>query len=482
MVVFKTKGDYTGPLRVGSLSAFGGTAWMVATSDRIPYEPGSVVGGAYSQPDPGDILICPEEPASPEDCWWEWETPPFPDTSQIPAGWSESGTVDVQVANLSGYTFATGSGPRALTMTEPGANMDYDWDQDSLSLERSFVPGDLYQVRTWTLGRSAIPQDFRPWNWEGAGTDAGGLPIAHSAELRDLTLGVIGDATTQDAILTAIQAYLRASPFRYTLHPMWHSTGDPVWDFLTYKEGYCVQYATAMALMGMSVGIQMRVSVGYLPGAIGADGWRTVTGAQAHMWPEAYFGETGWVAYEPTPSVDAAVVLHNTPGPSGTSATPSAPQTTRPTASPTARPTTGPGANNPTGPDWGSPVPWLTAGGIGAAILLAALAGWLYVSSYTPERAWRSIRRRGLRAGVLTDSMSVRTAVATLVRRDPAAAGRLGELRDHLERARYGPAGEELSAIPGRDLWRLRTRIRRGLGAVGQPVPDGGVPDQVAAT
>ena len=478
--LFRSKGDYTGPLKVGSLDRFWDNVWMANGAWTQGYEQGSVIGGYPVSQGPGTICECEGDPTDdPTNC--QCQDIPGPTPSDIPPGWNESGTVDVEVGNLAGPALATGAGPRTVTM--PGAEIEYDPSRDSLMRsDRPLAPGDAYQTRTWSFdrtdlaARTALPMEW--WRWEETWSllEPGQSSMGHSAELRDLTLGIIGDATSLDGALTAIQAYLRAAPFRYTLHPMWHSTSDPVWDFLTYKEGYCVQFATAMALMGMSVGIQMRVSMGYLPGSVGADGWRTVRGAQAHMWPEAYLGDMGWVPYEPTPSVDAAVVLHNTPGAASTSATPSASPTARPTASPGARPTTGPGANQPTGPDWGSPAPWLTVAGIGAALLLAGLAGWLYIRSYTPERAWRSIRRRGVRAGVLTDAMSVRSAVAALTRRDPARAEKLAALRDHLERSRYGPAGEDPARIPGRDLWKLRTGIRRGLAAGGgDPSADSGI-------
>jgi signal recognition particle subunit SEC65 len=77
--------------------------------------------------------------------------------------------------------------------------------------------------------------------------------------------------------------------------------------FLEVKSGYCVHFASAMALMARALGIPSRVTEGYLPGtsnggSVNNPGIYTVTSDDLHAWPELYFAGVGWVPFEPTVS------------------------------------------------------------------------------------------------------------------------------------------------------------------------------------
>ena len=83
-------------------------------------------------------------------------------------------------------------------------------------------------------------------------------------------------------------------------------------DFLEQKSGYCIHYASAMAVMARLEGIPSRIAVGYAPGRLtgatvtvagqGALSEYEVDARDAHAWPELYFQGLGWVPFEPTPS------------------------------------------------------------------------------------------------------------------------------------------------------------------------------------
>ena len=68
------------------------------------------------------------------------------------------------------------------------------------------------------------------------------------------------------------------------------------------KQGYCVQFATAMTMMARAAGIPARMATGFLPGSATQGVW-TVTAADAHAWPELYLDGVGWTRFEPTPAV-----------------------------------------------------------------------------------------------------------------------------------------------------------------------------------
>ena len=95
----------------------------------------------------------------------------------------------------------------------------------------------------------------------------------------------------------------------YTLTPTLSddTTYDGVEKFLTVThEGYCVQFASALALMLREAGIPAR----YVEGYIASDFYRRggsldyvadVRDSNAHAWVEVFFEGIGWVQYEATP-------------------------------------------------------------------------------------------------------------------------------------------------------------------------------------
>jgi transglutaminase-like putative cysteine protease len=115
----------------------------------------------------------------------------------------------------------------------------------------------------------------------------------------------------------AIQSYLRSVEFTYSLQSPVQGGYDGnglsvLADFLTQKSGYCIHFASAMAVMARLEGIPSRIAVGYAPGrstgatvSVPGQGALTeyeVDSRDAHAWPELYFQGLGWVAFEPTPS------------------------------------------------------------------------------------------------------------------------------------------------------------------------------------
>ena len=128
---------------------------------------------------------------------------------------------------------------------------------------------------------------------------------------------VTGSSGTSYAKAMAIQRYLRSAEFTYSLQSPVQGGYDGnglsvLADFLTQKSGYCIHYASAMAVMARLEGIPSRIAVGYAPGRLtgatitvagqGALPEYEVDARDAHAWPELYFQGLGWVPFEPTPS------------------------------------------------------------------------------------------------------------------------------------------------------------------------------------
>lgn len=120
-----------------------------------------------------------------------------------------------------------------------------------------------------------------------------------------------GESSTYEKVL-ALQEYLRSAPFQYSetapVTDGYDGTGvDFVAAFLEQYRGYCIHFASAMAVMSRELGIPSRIIVGFQPGALqnGTDRGRRlfeVTTKDLHAWPEMYFAGIGWVRFEPTPS------------------------------------------------------------------------------------------------------------------------------------------------------------------------------------
>jgi len=92
---------------------------------------------------------------------------------------------------------------------------------------------------------------------------------------------------------------------RYSLTPLMIPSDE---DFALYfletsRQGYCIHYATAAALMLRALGVPARFTSGFVvkigPGDVGKV--VGVTDANAHAWVEVFFEDYGWLPFEVTP-------------------------------------------------------------------------------------------------------------------------------------------------------------------------------------
>jgi transglutaminase-like putative cysteine protease len=124
---------------------------------------------------------------------------------------------------------------------------------------------------------------------------------------------VVGKAKTDFDKAIALQNWFRGGTFTYsTKTPAargFDGSGlDVIVPFLKNKSGYCVHFATTMAVMARTLGIPSRIAVGFLPGKATHTGGAgagvnlyEVSSSDLHAWPELYFKGIGWVRFEPTP-------------------------------------------------------------------------------------------------------------------------------------------------------------------------------------
>ncbi|ANJ26716.1 hypothetical protein ATC03_08320 [Agromyces aureus] len=294
------------------------------------------------------------------------------------------------------------------------------------------------------------------------------LPDAVPPIISDTAVRLAGSAATPYDAAVAIQAYLRSPEFEY-------STEAPVADgydgggfeviaaFLEAKSGYCVHFASTMAVLAREAGIPSRISVGYTSGTPTperVDGVQRVEvdSHDLHAWPELYFEGVGWIPFEPTPG-RGSVPEYSRPGAgqAQTSVLPAAPSTTAPS---TGRPELDPdrglagGATDPLQ----SQAP-LRAGMLLVAVLALLLmpAGLRVLQRAMRRRrirqrrgaanaAWDELRAQAADLGVGGADATPRAFAAYLASRpafhDAEVLAALLRLRDAVERARYGPGVE----------------------------------------
>ena len=249
------------------------------------------------------------------------------------------------------------------------------------------------------------------------------------------------------------------------------SSGDAILQFIKLKRGYCVHFASAMAVMARSLGIPARVAVGFLPGSRGSDGTWSVSLKDAHAWPELYFQGYGWIRFEPTPAARTSGVpdladrnAALTPGPAPSASASAAGPTPSTSLNSKIRPD-GRDAND-AGGDIAEPSFASRVGGVATSpwtlgtVLVLLLAGLPMVAlALTRRRRWRRAQTRAARAEAALDELGERLAdlgVPLSAARTPrgvrqylvgaefVAADRTGPLDRlvaELEAARYAPPG-----------------------------------------
>lgn len=327
------------------------------------------------------------------------------------------GDVTVRITGLSSNYLPVPSG--ATSIESRSTNLDltqWRWSGDSntvrstgpatprgatyeVSGASTFANDYLDQVDAAGLLDRADGRGFVPPSDEQLRTDLG-LPDDLPADIAETAARVAGGAGSEYAEARALEQWFRSDLFTYSeTAPVEQGydgdSMDVVSTFLEVREGYCVHFSSAMAVMARTLGIPSRIAVGYRAGGDQQDGEYTVSNRQLHSWPELYIRGAGWVAFEPTPASDAAAVPSTESSASAAPADPqsplpapgqSAPAESRPTPTPSG--TAAPSASSSTNGDGGTGPLGIVVGVLIVVSLLAA------------PGLVRVVRRRGRLAGV----------------------------------------------------------------------------------
>ncbi|QAY73779.1 hypothetical protein ET445_10910 [Agromyces protaetiae] len=346
------------------------------------------------------------------------------------------------------------------------------WEQESLTVRSADTTTDGQRYRVNRLVASPTADQLRAAGRVPAGSEAFdpylALPDERPQIIRDTAATVAGSAATPYDAAVAIQSYLRGSDFHYSVDAPVEEGYDGggfgvIAAFLEKGEGYCVHFASTMAVLARELGIPSRISIGYTAGSPTDERIDnvlvvSVDSHDLHAWPELYFEGVGWVPFEPTPG-RGVVPEYSRPQ---SDSSPVVPLPTASTPAQTGRPELDPerGLNLGAGATAEAPTQtWFRAGGLvvlalgivlGPAMLRAG-QGWIRrrrtrTGPGRAEAAWDEVRATARDLGVGGYDAETPRAFAARIAARPAfegdAGAALAELRNAVERERFGPPGE----------------------------------------
>lgn len=127
------------------------------------------------------------------------------------------------------------------------------------------------------------------------------LPADTPNRIESLTTNLTADATSPHEAALIVEQYLIETN-NYSLDVP-APDGDAADEQLFERdEGYCVYFATTMAVMLRTQDIPARMVTGYSSGEqVDDDRW-VVRGMNAHAWVEVYIPDVGWMEFDPTPA------------------------------------------------------------------------------------------------------------------------------------------------------------------------------------
>ncbi len=290
-----------------------------------------------------------------------------------------------------------------------GLSGDWFWDAADLTLTspNRVARGEEYTVQSLNVeptpaqlasaGR-VVPADFDQYL-----ALPEGMPAVIASDAEEVTAA----ATSDYGRAVALQEFFRNGAFTYSetapVEQGYDGSGmDVLAKFLEVKSGYCIHFASAMAVMARTLGIPSRVAVGFLPGeketekVDGRTQYR-VTTQNVHAWPELYFEGIGWTRFEPTPGRGFVPSYADEETP-GVPITPTPTSTPTPTPTPTVAPTTTAAPQDPGEAVSGAATQSAALGWLWAVIVVLGAVLLLLIPAMA-RRLQRAVRLRRLARG-----------------------------------------------------------------------------------
>jgi transglutaminase-like putative cysteine protease len=190
---------------------------------------------------------------------------------------------------------------RPVTVAMEGLSARWDPVSDILATDDAPEPDFRYRVTSIVPEPSPERLDGLDPRDGTEGTRLTALPAGTPPRVFAIAADLSEGAATPFRKLLAIQEHLRL--FTYDERaPAGHGIDDLLFFLEESRRGYCEQFAGTMAVLARALGYPARVAVGFQPGDPDRTGRYRVTTGDVHAWPEVWFPEYGWMAFEPTPT------------------------------------------------------------------------------------------------------------------------------------------------------------------------------------
>jgi transglutaminase-like putative cysteine protease len=253
--------------------------------------------------------------------------PPFTDSNGVSAGHVTFTPfrAKVTIQDLSLKLLPIYLAPVTGSLQGVSDSWDFDADNSQIFANRPTVPGQSY---TFEYTRPSYdPSDLRTApalpRSNPIEQTFGSVPIS-VPEVNSVVAARTKDATNEYDAVSSLYSYFAVKyGFTYQLSTKQGTTGTDIGDFLQKKQGYCVQYASALAWLVRAAGYPARVAFGFTEGSLLPGGTQTyqLTNLNLHAWTEVYFEGFGWVPFDATPAANVPGSIRTTWAPDANGAT-----------------------------------------------------------------------------------------------------------------------------------------------------------------
>ena len=176
-------------------------------------------------------------------------------------------------------------------------------DVMEVTTPRILGPGESYTVQTVLPNPTADQLSAAGENYpQSVKDDYLQLPPGYTDDVKRLSENITAGAPTPYAKALAVIKYLAGFPYQAIIDGPPEGADGVSYFLFTQKSGFCLYFASAMAVMLRTIDIPARLVVGYLPGDPGPErGTYLLRDWHYHAWAQVYFPGYGWVNFEATP-------------------------------------------------------------------------------------------------------------------------------------------------------------------------------------
>ncbi|GIV09348.1 MAG: hypothetical protein KatS3mg019_1439 [Fimbriimonadales bacterium] len=182
-----------------------------------------------------------------------------------------------------------------LQVEAPVRQLQYSWHINAVASYRPLGAGERYTV--WAYVPTDDPRVLR-----AAPISLRRFPFTapQSKRLQDLAIALTVNQPTQYDKVTALVRYIEQNTaYNLNVEPYPSEVDAAEYFLFEAKQGYCVEFATALAVLCQYANIPARVASGFLLKEREGDEY-VVREEHRHLWTEVYFEGVGWVAFDAT--------------------------------------------------------------------------------------------------------------------------------------------------------------------------------------